>query len=275
VSHEVTEHIEHAAHEPGHGSGLPRYIGLTIAVIGVLMALCAAQVGEARTDQIATMVESSKALQEHQATSMKYLTLQAHLQSLHALMPDPKVMAETESELKALESEAKDPDAARQLKAARLQTKKVLTTVTPTRDDVLRFTKLIRRRHAESEAAKEWVESYDDAVQVHQQSARYFEYAQIAAEIGIVIASVGLLLSGQRMFARGAWFTAILLGLLSLSVFSGTFVINHQKLHDAEAKIEKAHEHYKGMDTEKNDLKEDEQLMEDIERDIEKLTSGS
>jgi hypothetical protein len=56
--HEISEHIEHAGHAghgPGQGAGLTRVIGMTVAVLGVLMALCSAQVGEARTELIATM----------------------------------------------------------------------------------------------------------------------------------------------------------------------------------------------------------------------------
>ncbi len=56
MSHEITEKIEHAAHEAGN---LTRYIGLTIAVVGVLMALCSAEVGAARTELIATMVNEN------------------------------------------------------------------------------------------------------------------------------------------------------------------------------------------------------------------------
>jgi hypothetical protein len=275
VPHEISEQIEHAGHDSGHHGKFAQWIGITIAVLGVLMALCSAQVGEARTELIATMVKENGASQQYQTVSSKYRTLQAQLQQLHALMPDPKAMAETEAELKVLESQAKNPDTAQGIKAVRLEAKKILNTVTPTRSDVLRFTRLIRRHQKEAEGAREWAESYKDAIEVHEVTASRFERAQIAAEIGVIIASVGLLLSSHRRFALGAWITAIVLGVVTLSLAAGTYTVNHQKLHGAEEKIAASARHFAEMSTEKEDVAEDEKLMQEIERDIEKLTGGT
>jgi hypothetical protein len=275
VGHEISEQIEHAGHDSGHHGKFAQWIGITIAVLGVLMALCSAQVGEARTELIATMVKENGASMQYQTVSSKYRTLQAQLQQLHALMPDPKSMAETEAELKVLESQAKNPDTAQGIKAVRLEAKKILNTVTPTRSDVLRFTRLIRRHQKEAEGAKEWAESYKDAIEVHELTASRFERAQIAAEIGVIIASVGLLLSGHKRFALGAWIAAIVLGVITLSVAGGTYAVNHQKLHGAEEKIAASARHFAEMSTEKEDVAEDEKLMQEIERDIEKLTGGT
>ncbi|MGH7328856.1 MAG: hypothetical protein ACREJX_10960, partial [Polyangiaceae bacterium] len=58
-AHEIAEHIEHAAHG-GHGDkGVGRMAGITMAILGVMLALCSAMVGGQRTDVIATMVEQS------------------------------------------------------------------------------------------------------------------------------------------------------------------------------------------------------------------------
>ena len=275
MGHEISEQIEHAGHDSGHHGKFAQWIGITIAVLGVLMALCSAQVGEARTELIATMVKENGASMQYQTVSSKYRTLQAQLQQLHALMPDPKAMAETEAELKVLESQTKNPDTAQGIKAVRLEAKKILNTVTPTRSDVLRFTRLIRRHQKEAEGAKEWAESYKDAIEVHEVTASRFERAQIAAEIGVIITSVGLLLSSHRRFALGAWITAIVLGVVTLSLAAGTYTVNHQKLHGAEEKIAASARHFAEMSTEKEDVAEDEKLMQEIERDIEKLTGGT
>jgi hypothetical protein len=268
VAHEITEKIEHAAHEPGN---LTRYIGLTIAVVGVLMALCSAEVGAARTELIATMVNENGAKSEYQTVSTKYRTLQAVLQHLHAAMPDLKMIEDTNKELASLSGEVKNSDAAHGIKATRLETKKVLSAVIPTGEDVLRFTELVERHEKKSEAAKEWSESYGDAIKVHQNSAKYFEIAQIAAEVAIVMASVGLLLQARKVFARGAWLTAVLLGAISAALFVGTYANDYQKLHGAEEKIHHSHLHYKGMIDEEKDLAEDRKLIEDTRKAVEKL----
>jgi hypothetical protein len=274
VPHELSEHIEHAGHEPGHqGGGLARYIGLTIAMLGVLMAVCAAEVGAARTELIATMVNENGAKGEYQTVSTKYRTLQAVLQHLHASMPDLELMVKTDKELEPITSSVKNSnsESAHGIRVTRLETKKVLSAVIPTGEDVLSLIKLVEGYEEQAEAAKEWSESYHDAIKVHESSAKYFEIAQVAAEIAIVIASVGLLLSAQKMFARGAWVVAIVLGVTSMTLFGGTFSINYMRLHNAEHKIEESLEHYKGMIAKHDDVKNDHELIEQTKKAVQEL----
>jgi hypothetical protein len=262
VAHELSEHMEHAAH---HGGGLARSIGITIAMLGVLMALCSALVGAARTELIATMVEETGASLRYQTVSSKYRMLQAQLQQLHALMPDPKVMASTNAELKALEARVTNPDTAQGIHALRLEARKILNTVTPTAEDLQRFAKLIRKHHVEGEAAKEWAESYEDAVKVHSLSASRFEIAQLLAEFGIVIASVGLLLH-----KRAPWYAAILLGGISLGIVVFTYGANIWTLHGAEEKINETRQHFLALSNDQADLAADEALLHDIETETSK-----
>ena len=53
-------------------------------MLGVLMALCSAQVGAARTELIATMVEENAAKTRYLSVANKYRSLSAQLQQLHA-----------------------------------------------------------------------------------------------------------------------------------------------------------------------------------------------
>ena len=254
---------------------LPQWIGITIAILGVLMALCSAQVGAVRTELIATMVEENGAKARYLTVSNKYRTLQAQLQQLHAAMPDPELLAAKNGQFKALVAGVKNPDTMQGIKAAELQTEKILNTVTPTETDVLRFLTLTDRIREEADAAKEWSESYHDAVEVHANTAERFEIAMLAAEIGIVIASVGLLLAKRARFARGLWLIAVVLGLLSLCVAGGTKVSNTRALHGAEEKIHASEHHVTSMNKDEEDVVEDKKLEDDIRRDIKKLTAGS
>ncbi len=272
MAHELHEHIEHAGHA---GGKLPQMIGITVAILGVLMALCSAQVGAARTELIATMVEENSAKARSLTVSNKYRTLAAQLQQLHAAMPSPDLIAKKNGELKTLMSEVKNPDTMTGIKATELQTEKVLNTVTPTEDDVLRFLTLTDRIREESKAAKEWADSYHEAVEVHSNTAGHFEIATLAAEIGIVIASVGLLLAKKERFARGLWIIAVALGLLSMSVAGWTKMHNSQALVAAEAKIKTSGEHYKDMNKDEEDEKDDKKLEEDVKNDIRRLSSGT
>jgi Domain of unknown function (DUF4337) len=277
VSHEFLEHVEHAGHAGGgHGHGndggsvLPQLIGITVAILGVLMALCSAQVGAARTELIATMVEENSAKARFLSVSNKYRMLQAQLQQLHAAMPDPEVMAKKHGELKKLEAETKAPDVLQAMKASKLQTEMILNTVTPTPSDVERFLNLIDRIREEMDAAGEWSQSYKDAIKLHASTAERFEIAQLAAEIGIVIASVGLLLSRKAMFARGLWIISMSLGLVAFGVGGVTQMANTQALHAAEEKIHHSEHHYKSFDKDKEDLAEDKKLEADIRSELKK-----
>ena len=277
MSHEIHEQIEHAGHaaHDDHHSRLPQWIGITVAVLGVLLALCSAQVGAARTELIATMVEEDGAKSRYLAVTNKYRQLQAQLQLLHAAMPDIKILEKKNKEFDALVADVKNPDTKQGIDAGKLQTDKVLNTVTPTESDIERFAVLLARIREETAAAKEWSESYHDVVRAHSNTAESFELALLGAEIGIVIASVGLLLARRAHFAGAALVIAVVLGVASIGIAATTKITATHTLHAAEHKIHEAQEHYSTLNRDKEDLSEDKKLEEDIRRDIKRLHGES
>lgn len=263
--HEIHEQIEHAGHA-GHESSsrLPQFIGITIALLGVLMALCSAQVGAARTELITTMVEENAAKGRYTAVANKYRNLQAQLQQLHAAMPNLEYLKKKNADLSAIDKEVTDADLRKTIKASQVGVDKILNTVIPTETDVRRFLGLIHRTREETEAAREWSESYHEAVTVHENTASRFEIAMLGTEIGIVIASVGLLLAKKALFARVAWGTALVLGATSMTVAVTTKITNSQSLHGAEEKIHKNEHHFASLNKDEEDIAEDKKLEKDI-----------
>jgi hypothetical protein len=93
---ELLEHMEHAGHG-GHDHAathgmrpLAQYVGITMAVLGVLLAVCSAFVGATRTELVTTMVAQTNVTMRYQAASTKFRLLQANLQQMNALLPaDP------------------------------------------------------------------------------------------------------------------------------------------------------------------------------------------
>jgi hypothetical protein len=221
------------------------------------------------------MVEENGAKARYLTVSSKYRTLQAQLQQLHAAMPDPELLAKKNEQLKDLEAEVKSPETLQGIKANAMQTDKILNTVTPTQSDVLRFLALTDRIREEADAAKEWSESYHDAVQLHGNTAERFEIALVTVEIGIVIASVGLLLAKRVRFALAAWILAIVLGVLGLGVAATTKFVNAGALHEAEEKMHLNGQKYASMNKDEEDVVEDKKLEDDIRRDISRLTAGA
>src|ERR1700722_2058154 len=127
---ELMEQMEYA----GHGGGQGKLIGLTMALLGVFLALCSALVGASRTELIASMVEQTGATLKYQTVSTKYRMIEANLVQLHSLLPDPKVFKDSGDQIAALEKSLSQPDVVgNQIMAQRI--KEILTTVTPTHTD--------------------------------------------------------------------------------------------------------------------------------------------
>ncbi len=77
----------------------------------------------------------------------------------------------------------------------------------------------VQRYYNESQAAVEWDIAYTPAIQAHVEGQEYYEWGMLCAEIGIVIASVSLLLR-KRVFL----YLAIALGVASVAVLIFTYV---------------------------------------------------
>jgi hypothetical protein len=76
----------------------------------------------------------------------------------------------------------------------------------------------VQRYYSESQAAVEWDIAYTPAIQAHVEGQEYYEWGMLCAEIGIVIASISLLLR-KRVFL----YLAIALGVASVAVLIFTY----------------------------------------------------
>lgn len=274
-AHQHLEHAEHIGHAGGHGHGdghghgghapggspnLGRNIGVTMAVMGVLLAFSSAMVGGERTELVAAMIERTNASAQHQAASTKYRVLQAQLQQLHASMPvDLAEFKRIDAEIDRIEAEVSvDAPSAAVLKVMRAEMRRVLGTAIPARADLLRFTSLIHRYARERDAAHRWSESYEHAVALHERGAQRYEYATLVSEVGIVMASIALLLHSRR-----AWLTAILFGVAGVTILALTASSVHSALHEAEHRIHEAHHAFVSASSDEADERADERLLRD------------
>jgi hypothetical protein len=217
-AHETLEHTEHIAHaghhdehghEHGHGHGhagkapLGTHVGITMAVLGVLLAFCAARVGAERTELVETLVAQQNAHAKYQAQDVKHRVAVLALQQAHA-----GIVAGTALDKK----------------------------------DIAGIAHTVERYLEESKAAKEWVEAYEPAIEAHLEGQEHYELAQLLAEIGIVIASVALLLK-----RREAWFASLALGAGAVIVTASTWHTVSGQMHGAEAKIEETGKEYRRL----------------------------
>ena len=239
AAHEIAEKIEHLAHEEhggGHGPG--RGIGITLALLGVMLALCAALVGAHRTDLIKTTVEQSNKWGLYQAEAMKLRIIEGDVEMLHALSPNVEEEKAMDANLRAKSAAAgKDDDEdtkeIKDLIATSLDD--LAELLTPDKEDEVKLASLAKRYEHDMVEAKEDAEAFDPKIEAHTEAAEWYERAQLLAEIGIVVASVALLLSNRKI-----WTVAIVAGAAGAVIIGWTFVKTHSAIVAADKKIEEA-----------------------------------
>jgi hypothetical protein len=238
---EMLEHMEHAGHGGGHGhggGGPGRIIGITMAVLGVMLALCAAMVGAQRTELIKTMVEQTNKWGIYQSESTKFRVMEADYEILHALTPSRAEVLKFEDALKQVHAKsgrADDEDTAEIKETIDVSTRELADILSPDKEDEDHFAKLRDTYKRDLAEAKEDAEAYDGAIEAHQEAAEWYERAQLCAEIGIVIASIALLLG-----SRPVWGVAVVIGGAGAVIIGMTYVRTSHALEAAEKKIEEA-----------------------------------
>ena len=70
-AHEKLERAEHATHAGGHGGDSNRLFGVTMALIGVLIAVCSAKVGSERNEFTRAMIKQTQAHAKETSASTK------------------------------------------------------------------------------------------------------------------------------------------------------------------------------------------------------------
>jgi hypothetical protein len=249
--------MEHAGHGGGHGDhgkGPGKIIGITMAVLGVMLALCAAMVGAQRTDLIKTMVEQSNKWGIYQSESMKFRVMEADYEILHALTPSKVEVAKFEDALRTVHAKsgrADDEDTAEVKETIDVATRELADILSPDKEDEVRFAKLRDNYKRDMAEAKEDAEAYDGAIEAHQDAAEWYERAQLCAEIGIVIASIALLLG-----SRGVWGVAVVIGAAGAVIIGMTYVRTAHALEVAEKKIEEAAKNTASIEADDEDDKE-------------------
>ncbi len=267
MSHSLHEEMEHAAHatHDGHGhddgkKSIGKYVGMTMATLGVVMALCSAVLGGSRTELVATMVEQNGIEGRDQAVANKHRMLLSQLQMLKAVLPaDIPGFEKTEGEIAKLEADPASQANAAAIRAARLETSQVLNAVIPTEEDVRRFIELVRDYTEEREKVHEWAESYAPAVHAYSEAAEHYEWALLCAEFGTVLCAIALLLG-----ARPAWLASCLFGAVSVAILAWAFASARGELHEAHHKIEEAKAAYDKLQMNEKQKAGDDKLLSTI-----------
>ena len=230
-AYEALEHAEHAAHAGGghdhdaagnksHGPG--KLIGLTMALIGVLIAFCAALVGAERNELTRTMIEQTQAHSDYSSASTKF----------RLIMLD-------------LEKQRGGPEA---------------TAAGGDRPVLRRLLHLYTDYSKERKYSKDWADSYNPLVQAHFEGAEGYEHAQLIAEIGIVLASLGVLL-GSRL----SWLLSIVLAVVCLVQLGRTNLRTGHEISEALEHVHHNEETYQELRKAHVSANEDEHTVEALD----------
>jgi hypothetical protein len=226
---EALEHAEHASHAAGHGhdngKAPARLIGLTMALMGVLIAFCAALVGGQRNELTRAMIEQTQAHSDAGYSTIRYRLVMLDLEKQRAI-------------LQTSGQSAKENPAIR------------------------RFLSLYTDYDKERKLSKDWADSYDPLVEAHFDGAEAYEHAQLIAEIGIVLASLGVLLS-----SRPPWYLSMALGVVCIAQIGRTYLhIQHE--------VKEATEHVHHNEEAYLELRKAHALSNDDQLTVEALDPG-
>ena len=81
-------------HQKGKPHGRGKLIGLTMALIGVLIAFCAALVGSERNEPTRTMIEQTQAHSDYSSASTKFRLIMLDLEKQRGVVPVPAPISE-------------------------------------------------------------------------------------------------------------------------------------------------------------------------------------
>ena len=224
---EHAEHITHAGHDEGHHDGhgggrLNIYIGVTLAVLGVLLALCTAKVGAERTLLVQVLVQEEHAHAKYQAQDVKHRAAVLALTQIHATAMSPQ-------------------------------------GGTINKADAIMLAKTVERYLTESQLAREATYTYEPLSRAHMEAQEEYEHGQLAAEIGIILASVALM-----MKRRLPWLVALMLGAVSVYFIVSTMIHTEHEVAHAQHSIQEATDKYDTARKANKTTDDEAKMIEDI-----------
>src|SRR6185503_2120752 len=109
---------------------------------------------------------------------------------------------------------------------------------------------------------KNWAESYKPVVEAHFDAAEHYEKAQVVAEVGIVLASLAVLLT-----SRPSWMLSIVLSVICVFQLGRTYLHTGHVVDGALVKVHQAEEAYQELRKSHTGADEDEKTIRRLDED--------
>lgn len=232
TTRESMDHSEHIHHE-GHDSGshqFSKFMGVTIAIIGVLIALCGDLESVQKDDFIRTMIDQSRVHSNYAGYSVKYRMIMMEMEKARVVVSTPSERGIADSKKLPIE--------------------------------LNRLLGLYSYYSKERKLALEWSDSFDAVINAHFDAATGYAKAVLLAEVGIVLASLGILFT-----SRIAWLASIAIAVLCISQASLTWVQLTKNIHSATAGVAQAESNFKDLRKDHLESHEDEMTVDAVDPD--------
>jgi hypothetical protein len=207
-AHENLEHAEHAAHS-GHTG---KHIGVTMALLGVLIAFAAAMVGSQRQELVTSLMDQSWAHASYTGAATKFRIVMTELQKMRGATP---AATSAENAPPALKSSLR----------------------------------LYANYAEERKLAEEWDDNCEALIDAHFDAAEGYEHAQLIAEVAIIIASLAILMTSRAAWLVSVVIGVLGVGQIGYTFVGSRSAIHehHDKVHHAQEAFEELIE--KHLDT--------------------------
>lgn len=199
-AHENLEHAEHAAHSGAHAG---KRLGVTMALLAVLIAFAAAMVGSQRQELMTSLMDQSWAHNSYTAASTKFRLIMLDLERMRDTL-QPNASAEGGSPV------------------------------------LKRLLHLYSDYHSERALAQAWDDSCEPLIDAHFDAAEGYEHGQLIAELAVIMASLAILLNSRAAWILSIVVGAVCLGEMAFTYTHTRQVVaeNHAKVHEAEHAFE-------------------------------------
>lgn len=215
------EELEHAEHAAHSGGHGAKHMGVTMAALGVLIAFATAMVGSQRQELMTTLLDQSWAHSSSVAAAIKSKIAVSDLQRVR--------------DANSASAGAANPALSRLLQ-------------------------LDREYASEYKLAKKWDDSCEPLIDAHYDAAEGYEHAQVLAEIGIIIASLGILLA-----SRLAWIVSLVAGALCVGQMTYNYVSTRRAVSEHHEQVHAAEHAYDAQVAQQVDDKDREALLEEVD----------
>ena len=113
---------------------------------------------------------------------------------------------------------------------------------------------------AETKLAKQWDDACDPLVDAHFDAAEGYEHAQVIAEVALIIASIGILLS-----SRPAWLVSLVVGAICVVLMCYNFISTRSAVAEHHHKVEAAEHAYEEHTEQDLDSKGHDELLNQLD----------